>query len=65
VLDSPADARPEPTLLGDASAFRPQPLGDVLRAMLTTRSHAGPALLLVWGVVTGVLGVGVTILKQL
>ena len=36
----------------------------VVRAMLTSRAHVGPAVLLVWGVVTGVLGVAVTIDKQ-
>ena len=46
-------------------ALRPQPMGAVLRAMFTTRRHLGPCLLFVWGVVTGALGVGVTIRKQL
>ena len=38
---------------------------DAVVCMLTTGGHLGPALLFVWGVVTGVLGVAVTIDKQL
>ena len=40
------------------------PLGRVVRAMFVTRAHVAPTVLLVWGVVTGVLGVAVTIEKQ-
>ena len=49
----------------NSQELKPQRLGTVLCAMLTTTNHLGPTLLLVWGVVTGCLGVGVTIHKQL
>jgi len=45
-------------------ASPPPAWGTVVRAMLTTGNHVGPALLLVWGVATGVLGVAVTIGRQ-
>ena len=52
-------------VLADGSAHaKPVMIGAVLYAMLTKPSHAGSALLLVWVVVTGCLGVGVTVVRQ-
>ena len=46
------------------AAAPPGSLGQTAAAMLSSRAHVGSALLLAWGVVSGVLGVGVTIDKQ-
>lgn len=45
-------------------AYPPQSVSAVLIATFTTRHHMGPALLLTWGVLTGVLGVAITIQHQ-
>ena len=47
-----------------ARASKPPTPRKVLMAMMTTRRHLGPLLLLVWGVVTGTLGVAETVRKQ-
>ena len=43
----------------------PSLLTPVVRKMLTSRRHLGATTLLVWGLVTGALSVGVTVEKQI
>jgi hypothetical protein len=46
-------------------AVAPSRPGAVVVSMLTSHTHMGPALLFLWGVVSGVLGLAITIDKQL